>query len=221
MKHSTLSTGSIRRSDRQGFTLAELLLAMLVFAIAITTILALLARSIETVDEILVKDEAMRLSGAVEDHFENLPFDTSYNIIRSIGSGNQVNVFAYLYRGDSENVRDDGTLEPVVSREGVPGEAFEVVPGVRRTSGNFVPRRLEEDLAAREGRLFHVRLTLSPNNPVYNEGSPGSSLPNNPDNYPSAVVVVLAEYFAIPNLEADLDDLGNSPAYSYNFAVRR
>lgn len=221
MKHSTLSTGSIRRSDRQGFTLAELLLAMLVFAIAITTILALLARSIETVDEILLKDEAMRLSGAVENFFESSSFDDSFEILRSEGSANPRHVFAYLYRGDPEATRNDGTLEPIISREGVSGEDYVVIPGVRQKIGNFVPPKLEDDFEALEGRLFHVRLTLSPNNPVYNEGSPGSSLPNNPDNYPSAVVVVLAEYFAIPNLEADLDDLGNSPAYSYNFAVRR
>lgn len=221
---SSLSTGLSRRSpfsprslsSRRGFTLAELLLAMLVFAIAITTILALLARSIETVDEILVKDEAMRLSGAVEDHFETLPFNTSYNIIRSQESGGQINVFAYMYRGDPENTRDDGTLTPVPSREGTPGEDYVVVAGVRRTSGSFVPRRLEEDVDALEGGLYYVRLALSPNNPI------DPPLPGDPDNYTSAVVVMFAEYFNIPALDAtDVDDRGLSPAYSYSFAVRR
>lgn len=203
------------RSGRQGFTLAELLLAMLVFAIAITTILALLARSIETVDEILVKDEAMRLSGAVEDEFEKLPFEAVYNWVGRLGTSNEVKIFAYNYRGDPENIRpSDGTLVPVPSRAGTPGEDYVVTPGIRRISGSFVPQRLEDDLAALEGRLFLVRYSLSPNNP---EPMTASS-----DTYPSAVLVLFAEYFPIPNLNStNVEDLGIAPAYSYNFAVRR
>jgi len=204
-------------SFKSGFTLAELLLAMLVFAVAITTILALLARSIETVDEILVKDEAMRLSGTVEDEFQSQAFSTVYNWVSNLGSGSEVKVLAYTYRGDPESPRSDGTLTPVSSRAGVLGEDYIITRGVRRITGSFVPRLLTDDLAALEGRVFLVEYELSPNNPV----DPGDMTPTS-DTYPSAVLVLSMNYYPIPDLNnRDVDALGISPAFSYSFAVRR
>jgi Tfp pilus assembly protein PilV len=211
-----MSDTSLKRSpSKNGFSLAELLLAMLVFAIAITTILALLARSIETVDEILLKDEAMRLSGALENFFEETPFNDSYNIL---SSGDRL--FTYMYRGDlNAAARADGTLVPYTSRDQYSdtGEQnFTAVPSVRRLTGATAPAELTADLSALQGRLFYVKLQISPNNPV-DVGSMGA----NPDTYPSAVVVVFAEFYPVPTLETDVDAVGISPAYSYTFAVRR
>jgi prepilin-type N-terminal cleavage/methylation domain-containing protein len=213
-----ISKGAV--SSRKGFTLAELLLAMLVFAIAITTIIALLARSIETVDEVLVKDEAMRLSGALEEMLEREDFDTVYswavNWAANVGTSKEIKVFSFNYRADPNGTprTQDGSLPPVASRAGTVGEDYIIVPSHRRTVGSFVSKLFQEELAALEGRLFYVRFSLSPNNP--------EPLAASSDAYPSAVLVFYAEFFPVPNLDfTDVDDLGISPAFSYNLAVRR
>lgn len=201
---------------RSGFTLTELLLAMLVFAIAITTILALLARSIETVDEVLLKDEAMRLSGAVEDFFENQPFNTSYSRSRAVAE-DVIQLVAFNYRGIPDQSFNDGALRPYLPLDGIPNEDFVITPNVRYKYVNDAANTvLNSTIQAQEGRLFMVKLSISPNNPV------AAPLPGNPDNYSSAVLVLFAEYYPVSSLNnLDVDALGISPAYSYTFAIRR
>jgi len=199
---------------RSGFTLTELLLAMLVFAIAITTILALLARSIETVDEVLLKDEAMRLSGAVEDFYENSDFNTSYIGYKAISRGNR-HLVAFNYRGIPNQAQADGSLEPYTELSGVAGEDYVLTPYISYVYPDAAQNTiLEDNLDALEGRLFLVDLELSPNNPaVFNV---------DPDRYNSAVLVLFAEYYPVSSLNnLDVDALGISPAYSYTFAIRR
>lgn len=203
---------------KSGFTLAEILLAMLVFAIAISTILALLARSIETVDEILLKDEAMRLGGAVENFMEEMPFTEAYDLIhREIMSPDSVHVYAYFYRGEPGNSRDDGTLVPVSN----PLENHVVVPGVRGGNDDLI----DDDVAARESRIFRVKMEVSPANPFGDEDDlrdvpdPNAVVGGVPE-YDSAVLVVFAEFYPVPSVGFPLTD-ESSPVYSYNFAVRR
>jgi prepilin-type N-terminal cleavage/methylation domain-containing protein len=205
-----------KTQDRSGFTLTELLLAMLVFAIAITTILALLARSIETVDEVLLKDEAMRLSSAVEDFFENQDFNTSYrNSLRA--TKDQIQLVAFSYRGIPDDVHTSGTLKPYVPLDGTVNEDWVLTPWVGyRLASDVNNTELNSVIRAQEGRLFLVRLRVSPNNPVT------ASLPNFADTYPSAVLVLYAEYYPVSSLNnMDVDALGTSPAFSYTFAIRR
>ncbi len=201
---------------KAGFTLTELLLAMLVFAIAITTILALLARSIETVDEVLLKDEAMRLSGAVEDFFENQDFNTSYrNSLRA--ANDQIQLVAFNYRGIPGDAHFNGTLRPYLPLGGVINEDWVLTPWVSfKLASEVNNAQLNSVIRAQEGRLFLVKLSVSPNNPV----SP--PLPNFADTYASAVLVLFAEYYPVSSLDnLDVDALGISPAYSYTFAIRR
>lgn len=189
---------------RAGFTLSEILLAMLVFAIAITTILALLARSIETVDEIILKDEAMRLSGAMESELAQLTFNEVYALVRQLGDGSPTPPVLHVlhYRVDPQ------TLQPRISRDGNPGEDYLVIPFV----GTVLDAESDQ-FRAREGRYFQVRLLESATNPV--------AMVPDPNNYMSAVVVIYAEFvpLAVPTMNAYTTTV--RPVYSYNFAVRR
>ena len=207
-----------------GFTLAEILLAMLVFSIAISTILALLARSIETADSIIIKDQAMGLSSAVDNYMSEIAFTDAYNEIQS---GPAV-LFAYEYRADPASSRTDGTLQPypVLGQDDVLGEDYVVVPGIRITGDT----ELQNDLQASEGRLFQVRLSLSPANPYDNDSNPNNDviLPSDPNAagsgglpaYDQAVLVIFAEFFQVPNINFTVAQ-DTEPIFSFNFAVRR
>lgn len=184
--------------SRAGFTLSEILLAMLVFAIAISTILALLARSIEAVDEIVLKDEAMRLSSALERDLQSRAFNDVFGILQA-NQPSPVVLQALHHRV----VSDRQTPRP--DRTGVVGQDYFVVP--------FVDVVAPPDVfQARDGRLFAVRLQVSPTNPL------GVTLPANPNTYESAAIVIFAEF--IPIAAPGQTPAGN-PVYAYNFAVRR
>ncbi|MCC5845963.1 MAG: hypothetical protein JJU05_17080 [Verrucomicrobia bacterium] len=170
---------------------------MLVFAIAITTILALLARSIETVDEIVLKDEAMRLSSAVERELTQMPFNQIYN---DIYPDNVIEMHAFHYRANNDNNRTpqpDRTVDNVL-----------VVPLARRANEGVDP-----EFAARDGRYFRVRLRLSPTNPT--------DLVANVDSYPSAALVLFAEFIPLGSPATTSIPGSARVVYSYNFAVRR
>jgi len=186
------------QSRRAGFTLSEILLAMLVFTIAISTILALLARSIEAVDEIVVKDEAMRISSALEQHLQSMSFNNVFGEIR-----NNTVYQAFHYRVGS----DQST--PRIDRTGAAGVDYFVVPfiGTGQTAAS-------NEFRAREGRFFLVKLTVSPTNPL------GTSLPVTADTYMSAALVIYAEFFTIGSPGSSIP-ANATPVYAYNFAVRR
>lgn len=215
------------KSLRSGFTLAEILLAMLVFSIAITTILALLARSLETADEILLKDEAIQLSSALDVYMSEIPFTEAYDIVKNVGI-----VSAFQYRGDLiAGARADGTLSPYTLEENsVLGQDYVLTPAIRKLGNTG-------DESERTGRLFYVRLLESPANPYAVQNGGTGNLPDTPndpsDFYDSAVLVIFAEFFSVPrtfsstefeefrtrgtaNLNDDLQ-----PVFSFNFAVRR
>jgi type II secretory pathway pseudopilin PulG len=217
---------------RAGFTLAEILLAMLVFAIAISTILALLARSIEMADEILLKDEAINLSSALDAYMTELPFIDAYNIIYDAQPDAGV-LYAFQYRGDlTEAPRtSDSNLEPyALSDASILGQSYTITPAIREPGTG----ELATDNAEREGRLFRVELSQSPANPYFIQrgGSPTNliPLPDNPNdasasvtgfpNYDSAVLVLFAEFYPVPIVGFEPDD-DVEPVFSFNFAVRR
>jgi prepilin-type N-terminal cleavage/methylation domain-containing protein len=204
---------------RAGFTLVEVLLAMLVFAIAITTILALLARSIESVNQIVLKDEAMRLSGAVEEYMRGQPFNTSYGLV---GAGRVLHTFNYRAAPVTSGSGSEGNLptrSPPEDRSGIMGKDYWVVPGVSSLPDG--DSTLTGFFRAREGRWFKVRLTLSASNPI----PLPANMPPNPDNYPHAVVVIYAEFYPVSNPNIPTPWLRGTtavkPVFAYNFAVRR
>ena len=207
-----MRTHSIQSS--KGFTLVEILLAMFVFAIAISTIIALLARSIETADEILLKDEAINLSSALDAYMTELPFVDAYNMIRTSQP-----VYAYQYRGIPGDTRSNGTLEPfdgIVADSSI-GEDYIITPAIRDPDTETA--EIIEEMSARDGRLFYVGLSKSPANPFAAQNGGVGTLPAEPA-YDSAVLVIFAEFFVAPapgwEPPAELD-----PIFSFNFAVRR
>lgn len=192
---------------KAGFTLAEILLAMMVFAIAITTILGLLARSIETADTILIKDEAIGLSSSVESFMSELSFVDAFN-----GVKNGVDLYAYRYRTKPDGV----DTAPALTDADQLGVTYLVVPRVRPDNDD---PNLDIEIAAREGRLFRVNLEVSPANPLGEDIS--SRSPDSVDDttgYNSAVLVILADFYEVPDKSVPS---GNDPVFSFNFAVRR
>ena len=210
-----MSKFSPKTDARSGFTLAEILLAMLVFAIAITTILALLARSIETVDEIVLRDEAMRLSSAVERELSQIPFRRLYQSFAPHDSAvREMHAFQY---------RIDPTTRNPVANLGV--DTFAVVPFAHPVGGNGWHQDVEtpnpqEPFNVRDGRYFRVRLSVSPTNPIPPGDMPADSDDPN-DLYESAALVLFAEFIPMGGPLAGAVPASPRGVYSYNFAVRR
>lgn len=225
---------SFHSPRKAGFTLAEILLAMMVFAIAITTILGLLARSIETADSILIKDEAISLSSAVDEFMAQLPFYdpneplSSYTLVRD-----QTALFAYKFRAN-QITGNPLTPHPIIAQGEVMGVNYLVVPKVRE-EGNT---ELTDEIEALDGRMFLVKIQPSEANPFGKDlKDPSLSNPNDTDSnglpvYDSAVLVVFAEFFQVPPsvaidsglFSAFSERIKNkevSPVFSFNFAVRR
>lgn len=206
---------------RAGFTLAEILLAMMVFAIAITTILGLLARSIETADSILVKDEAIGLSSAVDSYMSELDFREAYDlVVNAAPTGGYL--YAYRYRAYPSAVRTDGTLNayPDLKDTDQLGTDYVVVSGVRPPGD----ARLADDVDSRDGRIFQVHLSVPDANPF------SGTLPSDPDQmsgstgfpaYDEAVLVIYAEFYQVNGVGAKLNTSSVTPDFSFNFAVRR
>lgn len=209
---------SSNRKSRGGFTLVEILLAMMVFAIAITTILALLARTIESVGEVVLKDEAMRLCPALEAKLRSMPFDEVYNLVQpTVGTSSKAAIYAYFYRGKPNTTRSDGSLVPETDGRGTPGVDFVVTPGVRLIGGS----ELKEDIAAKNGTVFRVNLE------VPDQFATVPFPAGNPDAYNSAVIVLYAEFYPdyrninISGVNFGSQPAGSKVAFAYNFAVRR
>ena len=222
-------------TSKSAFTLAEILLAILVFAIASSTILALLARSIETAEEILVKDEAMNLTSALESYMDELPFfdsGSALNAYTLIQDTSRVGLWAFQYAGDLNDLRTDGTLFPMDDLDGeVLGEDYTIIPTIRDPGLEAAELAAEAD--AKSGRVFFVRLQESPANP-WRQDNGMDPLPDNPNEddgmgrprYNSAVLVIQADFFAMPRVITAAGQLNtllsnSTPAFTYNFAVRR
>jgi|GEM_PF-1097766 len=228
--------------SRSGFTLAEILLAMMVFAIAITTILALLARSIETADSIIVKDEAISLSSAVDSYMSGLPFydlTDPLNAYSSVQDSGRRLLYTYQYRAIPNTDRGDGTPEVFTGdmSDSVVGTDYIIVSGVRDPSVPIQRGYLATDIGAIESRFFLVSLEVSPANPFNGTLDPNPNAAGGSDGFPvydSAVLVIFAEFYSVsPTTETDKNDLIDvnntpsnpdddlTPVFSFNFAVRR
>ncbi len=211
-----MTSFAVNTNRRSGFTLAEILLAMLVFAIAITTILALLARSIETVDDIVLKDEAMRLSSAVERELTQIPFRDLYESFAPHSTSERY-MHAFHYRVIPSN------RQPQTDRA---SQEFQVVPFAHPfdQGGNDWRPSVDkpdpsEPFQARDGRYFRVRLSVSPTNPKDKDDE--KETPSNADNYESAALVLFAEFIPLGSPAVTTVPNTARVVYSYNFAVRR
>ena len=207
----------IHPSSKSGFTLVEILLAMMVFAIAISTILALLARAMETADEILLKNEAIDLGSALESYLTEQPFEDVYGIVADSSKGF---VYAFQYAGELDPNDTSDTLAPhSIEADSKVGQDYTITPAIREPDAG----QLAAEEAVRQGRLYRVELTVSEANPF------GTTLPSNPNadsdsdgmpDYESAVLVIQAEFYPIPVIGFDPPE-EVEPVFSFNLAVRR
>jgi prepilin-type N-terminal cleavage/methylation domain-containing protein len=241
-------------SKRGGFTLLETVIAIGVLAVLLTAFLAVFGPATAGIRRAISVQEADRLASTLERELTTLRpgqsssdivtgFDKAYSWIEdSMKKTSPQVLFIYQYRGNSNNLRSDGTLEPYTTTGGVAGKDYTVVPMVRRRDDSA----FEQDLAALEGRVFAVKtgqLVFTGGQLILSSGekiadpSPGGdppgtvqlSGPGAAGKYPEAVIAFSAGFYSVPStapayLKAggafNSDKLKN-PIFTRNLAVRR
>lgn len=232
---------------RRGFTLMETVIAIGVLALLLTAFLAVFGPATAGLRKAISVQEADRLAAALERELVTIRpgtpsgtyttgFDKAYKWIEAASSGDDA-IFLYQYRGTPDQIRPDGSMEPYVSGTGDAGKDFVVQPAVRKRDDPL----FLEDLQAIEGRIFTAKLTQlefaqgqlvkregqginqDPNGTGENSGGAGS------DGYVEAVIAFAAEFFIVPNNDANYVKVGgkfdpknlDKPVFTRNLAVRR
>ena len=233
-----------------GFTLMETVIAIGVLAVMLTAFMAVFGPATRGIRRSINVQEADRLTSALEKELStNRPgvsaaaeattaFHKAYDWILNSHQNNTV-VFAYQYRGNPNQLRRDGTMEPYVQRNGQAGSDFVVQPMFRRRSDPL----LEQDLRALQGRVFFVKMTQlvfdganglrlgTPGN-IVNPPQPAGSVAltgAGADGFPEAVIPFTAEFYEIQTTDPSFLRTGgrfnvanyNKPMFTRNLAVRR
>ena len=207
---------------KSGFTLVETVIAMGIITIMITAFLAAFGPAVQGIRKSISSKEANRLASSLEVELSVLrpdeagtgvgqfstAFEKAFNWIQeSGGSDRDSMVLIYQYRGNPSDIREDGTLEPIIpNADDIPGEDFVIQSVVRR----FGDDEVEEELQPRivEGRVFFVRMSqliFTENGELTLTDQPGTIRGHNPPNnevisfeaYPDAVIAVQAEFFVM------------------------
>lgn len=236
---------------KRGFTLVETVIAMGIITIMITAFLAAFGPAVQGIRKSISAKEANRLASSLEAELSVLrpdeakptgayatAFEKAYTWIKESGGNDKDDmVLIYQYRGDVDNVREDGTLEPYTtpSPDDLPGEDYVVQSVVRRLGDPEVENELQAKVV--EGRVLYVRMTQL----IYNASGelivsdqPGEirdpRAPNTTrdyDTYPEAVIAFQAQFYVMKSsLHAyikntfDLSKPGK-PVFTRNMAVRR
>lgn len=247
---------AMRHKSKPGFTLMETVIAIGVLAVLITAFLAVFGPATQGIRRAINVQDADRLVATLEKELGilrpggttssdwNTAFDKAFDWIRDAGKDELI--MLYQYRGDPDNIRTDGTMEPYTSNDGIAGQDFVVQSMARlRSDTLFI-----EDLDALVGRVFGVRtqqlvygndgLELGTEgeirgmNPTDDGGGgagggAGSGSVDNADAYPDAVIAFSAKFYALastseqfigPGGQLKLDKLGK-PVFTRNLGVRR
>jgi len=235
-----------RRSGGRGFTLMETVIAIGVLAVMLTAFMAVFGPASRGIRRSINVQEADRLTSALEREMStNRPsgagaeaktsFHKAYDWITGSHQSNTV-VFAYQYRGNPNQLRVDGTMEPYTTRGGQAGQEYVVQPMLRRRGDAL----LEQDLRALEGRVFFVKMTqlifdgangLKPGQPGIISPPPGQNAlaGTGADSYPDAVIPFMAEFYEIQTTDPAFLRAGGrfnvanytKPMFTRNVAVRR
>lgn len=240
------------RSNRRGFSLMETVIAIGVLAVLLSAFLAVFGPATAGIRRAMNVQEADRLASSVERELVNLRdgqtssaiitgFDKAFTWIENSMNKSDT-VLVYQYRGNPDQLRTDGTLEPYKQTNGTAGKDYILQSGVRLRSDT----ELEKDLEAVEGRVYAVKTNqlvfengeLVPSkqakieDPSPNNEPAGSTPPNGPGasgRYPEAVIAFSAEFYALPTNSYAYVKAGgrfdpeklNSPVFVRNLAVRR
>lgn len=228
-----------------GFTLMETVIAIGVLVVMLTAFMAVFGPATRGIRRSINVQEADRLTSALEKELAtNRPqgasteattaFHKAYDwVLKS--NGDTTVVFAYQYRGDPNQLRSDGTMQPYIAQGGQAGKDYVVQPMFRRRSDAL----FADDLKSLEGRVFFVKMTQL----VYDANGltlgvagaitppPGSTaLPGvGADAFPEAVIPFTAEFYDIQTTDANFLKTGGNfnivkyekPMFTRNLAVRR
>lgn len=210
---------STAQSRRSGFSLTEVLLAMLVFVVAVGTILALLTRNIEMVNRLSMENEAMRLGATLEQRFSRQAQREGFgNFYASVENG--ATYYCYHYNGGTGTSLIDGEYLPnplyPLPENAALGEDYIVVPSARPATGANLTR-IGDEVVALDGTLFMVELER------LDEGShPGAGFPPvSATAANSAVIVIQASFYPVGAVGITVDPAEVDPTYEYILAVRR
>lgn len=255
----SLAISSPRRTFRPGFTLMETVIAIGILAILLTAFLGIFGPAMKGIRSSMNVEEANRLTTALETELSTLgqsenntgsttddpnsgkylsAFNKAFYTIREGGGTDPDSVlFAYTYKGNPQSIRDDGTMEPYVTKGGTAGKEFVLQAAVRRRDDpEFI-----NDLEAIDSRVFMIKVKqLVFNNGELVPGTAGKIVdPQNgadsatPDVYPEAVIAFNAEFYELPTVArafvqpggslnvADYDGTRIKPIFTRNLGVRR
>lgn len=262
----SLRKRSLKSGRHQGFTLVETVIAMGIITIMITAFLAAFGPAVQGIRRSISAKEANRLATTLEYEMSILrfqeessgggqyttAFEKSFEWIKESGDTDKEHiVLLYQYRGDPDDVRDDGSLRPQSDKsKQIPGEDYVLQSVVRRLGDDKVSEELLPGVV--EGRVFYVRMAQM----VFDggdlklggdDGAPGGlgeiidpseprdSVTDHTD-YPEATITFQARFYTLKssiygyvNESFKLDDLNNDghpdaagkPVFTRNMAVRR
>lgn len=232
-------------SIRKGFTLLETVIAIGVLAVLLTGFMYVFGPAAAGIRRAINFQEADRLSSALEKELVTIRergdtstgFDKAYDWIENSFTPNQA-IFVYQYRGNPGDLRQDGTMKPVVRTTGTPGKDFIVMPMARRYNDPM----FTEDLSAIDGQLFFVKClqltyTSSGSEMEAKDSSKGRIMDpekggggGNSQDYPDAVIAFAAEFHSLPTRTEDYVKGGGfskrfetsqTPVFVRNLAIRR
>ncbi|MDB4508090.1 hypothetical protein N9051_00755 [Akkermansiaceae bacterium] len=200
---------------KNGFTLAESVIALGILVVLITGFLAVFGPAANAIRRTLSAQEASRLQTTLEREMSarrpgddltdfDSSFEKAFSYIATSHEKGQT-VLIYNYRGSLVENRTDGTAVPEPEVTGVAGEDYLVLPMVRKLDDPL----LEDDFEAIEGSVFFVKMTQL----VYQESrlkvaeepgeivdphDPGSEFTTNSSEYPEAMIAFEAQFFILP-----------------------
>ncbi|MCB1229846.1 MAG: type II secretion system protein [Verrucomicrobiae bacterium] len=164
-----------RTPSRRAFTLVEVILALGIVAVAGGLLLTSLAQSVKSEGKGNARESAIQLEDVIRSRLNEVDFYELYTFLKN----NEAIYYAYQYRADPRQVRDDGTFSPAS------GPGSQVVPGFRRrTDPDFLA-----EIASAEGDIFRLRLTPF----LYDPGEP-YTLPTFEEYEPGALRVFVEVY---------------------------
>lgn len=237
--------------NKRGFTLVETVIAMGIITIMITAFLAAFGPAVQGIRKSMSAKEANRLASTLEAELAVLrpdeakptgdyatAFEKAFTWIEESGGNSKDDmVLIYQYRGDIDNVRTDGTLEPYTTPnpDDLPGEDYVVQSVVRRLGDPEVQEELQAKVV--EGRVLYVRMTqliFNADGELIVSDQPGKIRePRTPNaakdyaTYPEAVIAFQAQFYVMksslyPYIANGFDiSKPGKPVFTRNMAVRR
>jgi len=149
-------------NHRPAFTLMETVIAIGVLAVLITAFLAVFGPATEGIRRSINVQDADRMVATLEKELSILrettdgksttAFDKAFDWIRD-SNKDQTLIMVYQYRGDPDDLRNDGTMAPFTGNDGVAGKDY-VVQSIARLRNDLV---FLEDLKVLVGRAQDVR----------------------------------------------------------------